>query len=161
MMNIYKCGDGKWFASGMFVSEMFWGEFCEVMGIPELEHDPRFATAAQRAENRRELIAILDRRFASQPREEWERLFRARGMWCSVLNRIADLPADPQVQANEYITRLDNGLNAVALPFELEGVELPRRGAPEHGQHTDEILNEVCGYSWEDIVELKAAEIVW
>ncbi|MFQ5879635.1 MAG: CaiB/BaiF CoA transferase family protein, partial [Dehalococcoidia bacterium] len=161
LMNIYKCGDGKWFASGLFVSDRFWHDFCEVMGLQHLERDPRFATDAQRAEHRKELIAILDEAFASQPRGEWERRFRERGFWCSVVNRYSDLPSDPQVQANEYLITLDNGLKSVALPFELEGMTPPRQGAPAFSQHTEEVLQKVCGYSWEEIVALKAEEAVW
>lgn len=161
LMNIYKCGDGKWFASGLFVSQRFWPDFCQVMGIQHLADDPRFATDAQRAEHRKELIAVLDQAFASQPREEWERRFREKGFWCSVVNRYSDLPSDPQVEANGYIITLDNGLKSVALPFELEGVTPPRRGAPDFSQHTEEVLQEVCGYSWEEIIALKAERAVW
>lgn len=161
LMNIYKCGDGLWFAAGIFVSDRYWHEFCMAMGIEDLEHDPRFATEDLRMEHRKELIPILDRVFASQPRAEWERRFRELGLWCSVVNRYRDLPSDPQVQANGYIAPLDSGVQAVPIPFQLEGLSLRRRGAPEHSQDTDDVLQEVCGYTWDEVVEMKAEEVVW
>jgi crotonobetainyl-CoA:carnitine CoA-transferase CaiB-like acyl-CoA transferase len=35
-----------------------------------------------------------------------------------------------------------------------------RRAAPEFGEHTEEILTEVCGYSWDDVARLKEAEAI-
>jgi crotonobetainyl-CoA:carnitine CoA-transferase CaiB-like acyl-CoA transferase len=32
--------------------------------------------------------------------------------------------------------------------------------APDLGQHTEEVLTEICGYSWEDVAEMKTKEIV-
>lgn len=160
LMNIYRCGDGKWFALGLFMSDRWWHDLCGVMDLRHLEHDPRFATEDDRAEYRKELIVLLDRAFASQPRAEWERRFREKGLWCSVVNRYSDLASDPQVQANEYLITLDNGIKATALPFELDGVAPRRRGAPELGQQTEDVLREVCGYSGEEILALKTEGVV-
>jgi crotonobetainyl-CoA:carnitine CoA-transferase CaiB-like acyl-CoA transferase len=63
-MNLYCCIDGQWIACGMAVAQRFWPEFCQVMGLAELEQDPRFATDEKRAAHSTELIALLDRAFA-------------------------------------------------------------------------------------------------
>jgi crotonobetainyl-CoA:carnitine CoA-transferase CaiB-like acyl-CoA transferase len=43
------------------------------------------------------------------------------------------------------------------LPETPGSVRLP---APEFGQHTEVILTEVLGYSWEQVAELKDREVV-
>lgn len=161
LMNLYKCGDGKWIALGIFLSDRWWHDICEAMNLPEVEHDPRFAEDRQRAAHRKELIAILDRAFASQPREEWERRFRERGIVSSVINRYSDLASDPQVQANEYLVTRDDGIKGVTLPFELQGVQFPLQGPPEFSGHTEEVLQQVCGYSMDELLQLKAEGAVW
>jgi len=162
LMNLYRCGDGQWIACGMAVAQRFWPEFCNVIGLAELENDQRFATDAQRAAHQQELIALLDKAFATHPRSHWERLFREKEFWFSVVNRVSDLPADPQVAANEYLVELDNGLKTVASPFTLEKTPLPvKRGAPGFSQHTDEILQDLCGYTMDEILSLKAKEVAW
>jgi crotonobetainyl-CoA:carnitine CoA-transferase CaiB-like acyl-CoA transferase len=162
LMNLYRCADGQWIACGMAVAQRFWPAFCAVMGVPELEHDPRFATDKQRAANRTALIASLDQAFATQPRVHWERLFREKEFWFSVVHKTGDLAADPQVLANRSRIELDSGLTTAAFPFALEKTPVPKtHGAPTFGQHTDEILQDVCGYTVEEILALKEKNVAW
>ena len=162
LMNLYRCADGQWIACGMAVAQRFWPDFCAVMGVPELEHDPRFVTDKQRTVNRTALIAMLDQAFATQPRAYWEQLFREKEFWFSVVHKTSDLAADPQVRANHYLVELDSGLKTVAFPFALEKTPVPpTQGAPTFGAHTDEILQHLCGYTIEEILALKEKNVAW
>ena len=162
LMNLYRCADGQWIACGMAVAQRFWPAFCAVMGLPDVEHDPRFANDKQRAANRAELIAILDQAFATQPRPHWERLFREQEFWFSVVHHVSDLAADAQVIANRYMLELDSGLTTVAFPFALEKTPVPLpHGAPTFSQHTDEILQRVGGYTPEEILAFKEKNVAW
>ena len=107
------------------------------------------------------MIARIEGAFATQPRDHWETIFREKGFWFSVVNRVSDLPDDPQVAANDYLMELDNGLKTVSAPFSLEKTPPLRNGAPDFSQHTDEILEQVCGYSPEEIVALKEKGVAW
>lgn len=155
LTNLYKCQDDKWLAVGLAVSTRFWPDFCEVMGIKDLEKDPHFDTEEKRAENAPELIRKLNGIFASRAREEWEMLFKEKGFWFSVINRVGDLPADVQVVQNNFIREFVNGLRLVSSPFELEKTEIPLEGTPQFGQHTEEVLLDICGYTWDEIVAMK------
>src|SRR5207244_3794813 len=96
LWNHYCCADGKWIALAMAQQDRYWTDFCSVLGISEVTSDPRFATIADRAENARELVAILDRAFASRPRDEWLKAFRTGGDFIyAPVNSVADLPDDP------------------------------------------------------------------
>ena len=69
---------------------------------------------------------------------------------------------DRQVIANGYIGTIDDGdvhfsLPTGAVQFDEQPTALRR--APEHGQHTDEVLLEL-GYNWDRIIELKLGEVV-
>lgn len=162
LMNVYRCADGKWIACGMAVAQRFWHDFCGVLELPELEDDPRFAKDKQRAAHRGELITILDKAFATQPRAHWERLFREKEFWFSVVNQTSDLADDEQVMANRYMVELDSGLKTVAFPFALEKSAVPAtHAAPQFGQHTDEILQQLCGYTVEEILALKEKNVAW
>jgi len=163
MVNLYRCRDGKWLACGMFLAERFvWEEFCVAIELPQLAADPRFQTDAGRIQNNRELVARLDEAFAKHPRTHWEKVFREHGYWASVVNSIEDLPEDPQVVANRYITADDAGLKTVSFPFSfIDHSPIPPRRAPGFGDDTDQVLKELAEVSAEELIDLKVSGVIW
>jgi crotonobetainyl-CoA:carnitine CoA-transferase CaiB-like acyl-CoA transferase len=163
MLNIYKCQDNQWLALGTSAEIKYWSTFCKLLGKEELIDDPDFQTGEARSKNCEKLISILDKAFATKPRDEWLKLLKEKEFGCGPVNRISDLPTDPQVIANEYLINFDNGMKFCSFPFEIDGLSLPvnRHGAPAIvGQNTEEILADTCGYSWEDIGNLKEKGVI-
>ena len=166
LWNHYKCGDGQWLALSMLQPDRYWERFCAVLEIPEAAADPRFKSMLDRMANAGECIALLDEVFARRPRAEWLRRLAAGGDFIySIINSVDDLPDDPQMQANGYVTTFEHPAfgptQVVGLPVRLGdtpgSIRLP---APEFGQHTEEILTEVLGYSWEEIGRLREEEVI-
>jgi len=137
-----------------------------VLEIPEAAADPRFKTMLDRMMNAGECIALLDQVFARRPRAEWLRRLASGGDFIySIINSVDDLPDDPQMQANGYVTAFEHPAfgptQVVGLPVRLSetpgSIRLP---APEFGQHTEEVLTEVLGCSWEEIGRLRQEEVI-
>ena len=63
-------------------------KLCEVLGIPEVADDPRFARNADRTENREELRPLLVERLAERGAVEWFDLLVAAGVPCGPINTI-------------------------------------------------------------------------
>jgi crotonobetainyl-CoA:carnitine CoA-transferase CaiB-like acyl-CoA transferase len=166
LWNHYRCEDGRWLALGMLQPDRQWVDFCRAIGAPEAAEDPRYKTMPERAGNAMEIIAMLDRIFATKPCAEWVRILRAGGDFIfTPLNGVDDLPDDPQVRANDYVATFEHPAHGptqvVGLPVGLS--ETPgaiERAAPEFGQHTEEILTELLGYSWDDVARLKDEEVI-
>lgn len=78
--NYYRLGDGRWIALVNVNSDGAWPGLCRVLGLEHLVENARFANRRARATNAAELVAILDRGFASEaldslaPRLDAERL---------------------------------------------------------------------------------------
>lgn len=166
MLNHYRCSDGKWISLAMPQQDRYWKDFCEMLGIPEVAADPRFSTMQTRAENAKELVGIIDGRFASRPRAEWMSRLKAGGdfIW-TFMNEISDLPEDQQAVANEYVVDYDHPtwgpIKVIGVPVRLGKTPgNPRGRAPEFGEHTETILGDLLGYSWEDIARLKEEEVI-
>jgi crotonobetainyl-CoA:carnitine CoA-transferase CaiB-like acyl-CoA transferase len=173
LWNHYKCADGKWLAFAMLWADRCWPDFCRVIGIQHLKNDPKFISMDARRANAEELISILDDVLITRPRHEWIKIFdealtQGADIIYSILNTISDLPDDPQVMANKYITNFNHPVfgdtQVVGLPYKFS--ETPgvvggsqHREAPELGQHTEEVLLEL-GYTWEDITLLKDKDVI-
>jgi crotonobetainyl-CoA:carnitine CoA-transferase CaiB-like acyl-CoA transferase len=166
LWNHYKCGDDKWICLAMIQADRYWPDLCKALGIQELEKDPKFATMAVRGKNSEELIAILDKIFAAKPREEWMSILKNGGDFIyTIVNSINDLPDDPQMLANNYVVPYDHPawgpIKVVGVPVRFSKTPGDPKGvAPEFGEHTEQVLLDLLGYSWEDIGRLKEQEVI-
>lgn len=157
----YRASDG-WFTIAI-IDPRQWPSLCEVAGVQDLETDARFADTLSRNERAAELIAILDGHFARHTRRHWLQLLEAREIPCGPVNTYEDLTADEQVLTNDYITGLEDPrlgrIRVPGLPIQLS--ETPGRlcPAPELGEHTEELLQEL-GYAWEDIARLRESRTI-
>jgi crotonobetainyl-CoA:carnitine CoA-transferase CaiB-like acyl-CoA transferase len=162
-INSYRDREGRWFWLIGLEGERHWPHLARVVGHPEWIEDPRFATPAERASNAAELIALLDAIFATKTREEWGKLFDAEGeMWWAPVQTIDEVIADPQVRAAGALVEVPDGPTTTtfpATPVDFESPCEPRWMAPEHGQHTDEVLSEL-GRTPEQIAALRDRGLV-
>jgi len=138
-----------------------WPAFCAAVGMPELQHDERFANAGVRKDNLEALYELLDDKFLVKTTAEWIAVLESHDMICSAAADYADVTADPQALANEYLLTVEHPSNGptqiVGFPWKFS--ETPARAAPaapELGQHTEEILLSL-GYTWQDIAAMRDA----
>jgi crotonobetainyl-CoA:carnitine CoA-transferase CaiB-like acyl-CoA transferase len=163
LVGSYRTGDDRFITLMMLQSDRYWPEFCECVGRPDLVTDERFADGGARFANREECVREIDQLFASKTYEEWKKLLAGlSGAWAPVqmANELVD---DPMVGSNGYLARVerDDGqsYDLVANPVQMDETADHLRPAPEHGQHTEEILLEL-GLDWDAIVAHKEAGAV-
>ena len=129
--------------------EKFWTLLCETIGRPELSREGRFATFADRDRNRDELEPILEDIFLQRPSAEWLALLSDAGVPCSPVNDVSAALGEARLVEYEH-PRL-GAVRQVASPLRLSGPEPPAGPGPARGEHTEEVLAEVCGYEPERI----------
>jgi len=165
LWNWYQCKDDRWIMLGM-LQHKYWPRLCKALAMEHLENDPRFETAEKRAENCEELIRILNEIFITKPASEWVKIMKERAdVVVTVIQKASDLFEDPQVLANDYITECNHEVlgpvKVLGIPCQFDktpGVIKP--DSPELGQHTEEVLLEIGGYSWDDIAALKDDKVI-
>ncbi|ULE34483.1 CaiB/BaiF CoA transferase family protein [Mycobacterium sp. IDR2000157661] len=160
LVGTYRTKDGRYVQLMMLQLDKFYPEAMRVIGLPELIDDPRFADPASRFENRVALIALLDEAFAKRTVAEWRTTLAAlSGAW-GIVQTPAELCEDPAVTANGYIAHTEtvNGVpfSLPANPVQFDEQPVTPVGAPEHGQHTEEVLM-AAGIDWDRIEELKSS----
>jgi crotonobetainyl-CoA:carnitine CoA-transferase CaiB-like acyl-CoA transferase len=157
LVGSYRTKDDRYLTLILLQGDRFWPELAEHIGHPELAEDERFATGLARMTNNRELIGFLDETFASFTLDEWRvKLDGMVGVWAPV-QQPAELVNDPQVQANGYLSTVTldgTDFDLVASPVQMDETPVQLQPAPEHGQHTEEILLEL-GLDWDEIARGK------
>jgi len=141
----------------------FWEHFCDAVGRPELADDERFVDFAARDRNRDELTPLLDEALASRTSAEWLAIFAAADVPSAPVNDVTTALEDPQARAREDVVEFEHPhlgtVRQVASPLRLSGAERPLRRAPLRGEHTEQVLVELCGYEPERIRRLEAAGV--
>lgn len=165
LWNWYKCKDGRWIILAMLSHERYWTVFCQAVGMPQLAEDPRFKNEDTARKNVEQMVAVLDGIFITKAYHEWEAILKKHDVVFTACNSIMDVLSDPQVLANKYIYDWEHPvlgrIKNVGPPVDLNLTPLyPRGPAPEYGQHTEEVLLEVGGYTWDEICSLRDKDVI-
>ncbi|MEX0665844.1 MAG: CoA transferase [Acidimicrobiia bacterium] len=162
LVGSYRTGDQRWLLLNMLDDMRHFAPTCRALGLDALIDDPRFADTQTRADNREELhTQLVDAIRGSTLAELKERLAAEDTIFAS-LSSMLEVIDDPQVIANGYLAKHpDHPTCRVAcapMQFDDEMVEV-RRGAPDIGQHTEEILAEL-GYGDDDMTALREVNAI-
>jgi len=163
IVGMYRTSDGRFLSLVMLESDRYWADLVNLLGAPELAEDPRFVDARARAENSGACVDLLDHLFAKKTFAEWKEILSvAKGVW-SPVQTPSELLVDPQAIANGYIREVEaksgTTFRMVASPLQFNETPPDITRAPDHGEHTDEILSEL-GLDTDTVMQLKISGAV-
>lgn len=121
-------------------------KFAELISLPKLADDPKFATNAARVENLEELEALLIEALAKGTITEWVEAFAAGGVPSGPINTVGRVFDEPQVQHREMLRDIPHPLSGsvkqVISPLNFANAPLAfDRAPPLLGEHTKEVLD--------------------
>ena len=137
--------------------------FFEVIGRPELKHDPRFSNVASRTKNSEAYYLLRSNSLANKTSAEWIVIFEKNDIPCMRYNSLEDLMIDPHLQEVGFISEAEHPSEGMIKQLGLTnqfsgGVRTEFLPAPRLGENTLEIMQEF-GFTTEEIetaVEQKA-----
>jgi crotonobetainyl-CoA:carnitine CoA-transferase CaiB-like acyl-CoA transferase len=142
---VFRNNDGKYFVVAVG-TERLWRKFVEVLQAEAtLGADARFATNPQRIAHRAELVAMLQERFAAEPRETWVEKFTRAGIPAAPINTAPEALRDPQALARGMIVQIEHPAlrqaRSIANPVRFSDMPASYRLPPPMlGEHNEEIL---------------------
>ena len=164
-IGVYKGRDG--YLTIGAVGDRAWASIAKVMGKPELINDERFNTQIHRSEHRDEVIQIISEWIQGcSSVMEADRLLFEGDVPCAPVLNIDQLMNNPQLEARELLVELDQPtfgkVKVVNSPFHfLETASKAKGHAPRLGEHNEEVLTTLLGYSTEHINKLYKEEILY
>jgi len=124
--------------------------------------DPRFATTEARLQNREEFERIVQAKFMEAPAADWLELMYAEDIAATPVNTLDKTVIDPQIKHRNMILDLEHSLGGnikmVGNPIKMPGSinDQQYTTPPTLGQHNNEIMGGLLGYSEDKIKELLA-----
>ncbi len=154
----------RWFALAA-ANERQWATLCDVIGLPELLNDPRFADNGARVRNRETLRQVLAPAFLARDADEWLDKFRQGGLPCGPINSIPEVLSHPQAEERGFVADVEHPtagtVKFASYPYKLSQTPAAvRRPPPRLGEHTEEVLVDLLGYSTEDVIACRGADAI-
>ena len=146
-------------------AEKFWGLFCRALGKGEWERDPRFATNADRVHNREALIPLIGDIFKGRTSKEWLDVLHREGVPAAPIQRVDQVLADPQVHLQKMVTSLQHPtlgrVPSLGTPIKVDGaMDAPLAPPPALGEHTQEVLTKLLGYTATQIEGFRGQRVI-
>jgi CoA:oxalate CoA-transferase len=146
-------------------NDNLWAAFCKAIKREDLTYDPKFETNLLRNNNKEELIPILAAELGKKTTREWAAIFEDAGLPYSPINNMKEICEDPNITYRNMLVDIDQPgagkMKIVGSPINLS--ETPGEvyaPAPLLGQHSEEVLREILGYSDEEIERLKKEGVI-
>jgi formyl-CoA transferase len=157
-------GENDWCYIHPTTGDQSWERLMKVMGREELIDDPRYATAPARFERMDEVNEIVASWTRQHDKREVMELVGAAGVPAGAVLDNADLANDPSLRERGAFVELEHPVRGPFVmpgwPIKMSGSSVPVEVAPLLGQHNEEVLGELLGYSAEQVAELREAKVL-
>jgi len=153
--NSYLCADGEWVFIAVGDGSITIPKFHALVGHPEFNEDPRFATYAARCQNEDELVRYYREAFLTQPAEYWVKKAAEYDVTLVKMAHFSDVSEDPQAWANGFVESVafpnGNTDTMPSSPVEMAGANPPPTAhVPAVGTDTTPVLRSL-GFTEEQI----------
>ncbi len=160
----FKTSDGVYILVAV-TSEKMWENFCRVIDRPELSSNPEFDSNEKRVIHREKLTPMLEALFAGQTADYWLHRLKGVKIPCGRVNTMDRVFNHPQIDPLDMVVEVEHPtaekIKLVGIPVKYSetpgSIRLP---PPLLGQHTEEILTSLLGYTETDIAALRAEGVV-
>ena len=159
----FEASDG-WINLGV-ANDDIWRRFCAAVGTAELATDRRFANAPDRVRNRDALVPLIKTVIKQRSRDEWLKLLDNSGVPCGAIRTVAEVCDSEVLRARGMIAEMPHAsagnVKGIKSAIHLSETVLDTYTAPPKlGEHTNEVLTRLLGYSSDKVNALRREGVV-
>jgi formyl-CoA transferase len=136
----------------------------EILGRDDLRSDVRFSTPPARARHVEELTAVIEDWTMKRDKREVMRVLAGRGIPCGAVLDTAEVLADPHLRERDTVFELEHPTRGrfamIGSPVRLSDSTVEMSRAPLFGEHTEEVLTTLAGFTARDVQRLREAGVV-
>ena len=148
----------------IFCQTQMWPAFVKATGLAHLGEDARYKTPDSRWENRDALNAEVAAWTKQRTKYDVMKVLGDAGVPCGACQDTGEILNDPHLIARDMIVDVEypkyGTYKTVGCPIKLSDSPAEITRPPELGEHSEEILHELCGVTAKDFAKLKADGVV-
>jgi len=141
-----------------------WQRICDVIGKPEWKEDPNFATPPLRLPHLNEIFGAIEDWTMTKTKYEVMEICNPLDIPVGPILSMKELSEEPSLRETGTIVEVDHPERgpylSVGCPVKLSDNDVVVERSPLLGEHSEEVLADVLGYSSEEIASLKEAGVV-
>jgi formyl-CoA transferase len=138
-----------------------WGEICDLIGKPEWKTDPDYATPPARLPRLRHIFATTEQWTMTKTKFEVMEICNKVDIPVGPILSMKEIAEEPSLRTTGTVVEVDHPTRGkyltVGNPVKMSDSITEVKRSPLLGEHTEEILSKVLGYSAKDIEEIKAS----
>jgi formyl-CoA transferase len=141
-----------------------WEAICDVIGKPEWKTHPDYAKPPARLPRLKQIFDTIEQWTMTKTKFEAMEILNKYNIPCGPILSMKDLAEEPSLRKTGTVVEVDHPTRgkylSVGNPIKLSDSISEVKRSPLLGEHTEEILGKVLGYSAKDITEIKQSGAV-
>ena len=141
-----------------------WKRICDLIGKPEWKDSPDFATPQARLPRLQEIFTAVEAWTMTKTKFEVMDICNPLDIPVGPILSMKEISEDASLRESGTIVEVDHPQRgrylSVGCPIKLSGSAVTVRRSPLLGEHTEEILTSVLGYSTQEVAQIKQSGAV-
>ncbi len=138
-----------------------WEKICDVIGEPTWKTDENFATPKARLPRLNQIFERIEQWTMTKTKFEAMNILNEFDIPCGPILSMKELAEDQSLRATGTVVEVDHPARgkylSVGNPIKLSDSPADVKRSPLLGEHTEEVLRDVLGYSAEEVSAIKAS----
>ncbi len=138
-----------------------WGPICDLIGKPEWKTDPDYATPPARLPRLMQIFGVIEEWTKTKTKFEVMELCNAQDIPVGPILSMKEIAEEESLRKTGTVVEVDHPTRGkyltVGNPIKLSDSISEVKRSPLLGEHTDEILTKVLGYSAKELAEIKTS----